>query len=107
MIKLTEKAKNKLFEIMKNDEKLDRGLRIAVKGGGCSGLSYSLEFQKEPATEDRIFEVDGIKIFLDLYSAMYLQETELDFSDGLNGSGFSFRNPNAKRTCGCGQSFST
>jgi iron-sulfur cluster assembly protein len=82
------------------------GLRVGVKGGGCSGLSYVLDFEKTPRDDDRILDFDGVAIYLDPKSAIYLKGTELDFSDGLNGKGFSFVNPNAQRTCGCGSSFS-
>jgi len=79
------------------------GLRIRVKGGGCSGLSYGLDFDNEEKT---VFEDKGLKIFVDMKSFLYLAGTQLDFSDGLNGKGFHFVNPNAARTCGCGESFS-
>ena len=82
-------------------------LRVMVVGGGCSGMSYKLGFDDKPAADtDKIFEKDGVKIVCDPKSFLYLTGTELDFSDGLNGTGFVFNNPNAKRTCGCGSSFS-
>ena len=81
-------------------------LRVSVKGGGCSGLSYNLDFDNEEKTGDQFFEDNGIKITLDMKSFLYLAGTELDFTDGLNGKGFNFNNPNASRTCGCGESFS-
>ncbi|MCC6721603.1 MAG: iron-sulfur cluster assembly accessory protein [Bacteroidia bacterium] len=80
-------------------------LRVSVKGGGCSGLSYNLDFDSELKQGDQVFENDGVKVICDLKSFLYLAGTQLDFSDGLNGKGFSFINPNASRTCGCGESF--
>ena len=81
-------------------------LRVGVVGGGCSGLSYQMDFDNELAPTDQQFEDNGIKIVTDLKSFLYLVNTELEFSDGLNGKGFHFANPNASRTCGCGESFS-
>lgn len=107
MITVTPKAVAEVKKIMQQERPGESsGLRVGVKGGGCSGLSYVLNFEKEPRPDDNVFELHGIKIFLDPKSALYLKGTELDFSDGLNGAGFSFRNPNAQRTCGCGSSFS-
>jgi len=80
-------------------------LRVGVVGGGCSGLSYKLDFDNEPKPMDQVFEDNGIKVVTDLKSFLYLVNTTLDFSDGLNGKGFFFSNPNASRTCGCGESF--
>ena len=80
-------------------------LRVGVVGGGCSGLSYKLDFDNEIKPMDQVFEDKGIKIVTDLKSFLYLVNTELDFSDGLNGKGFYFNNPNASRSCGCGDSF--
>ena len=84
----------------------DHGLRVAVRGGGCSGLEYSLDFSNESRPGDEVFELDGLTIYVDMASASYLQGTEIDYVKGLNESGFKFNNPNAKRTCGCGHSFS-
>lgn len=107
MITITPKAATEVKKIMAQGSSGETlGLRVAVKGGGCSGLSYYLNLEKEPRPDDNVFESNGITVFLDSKSALYLQGTELDFSDGLNGTGFSFRNPNAQRTCGCGNSFS-
>jgi iron-sulfur cluster assembly protein len=83
----------------------DGGLRVAVVGGGCSGLSYKLDFQKEPQPQDKVFEQDGVKIFIDPKSFLYLKGLTLDYSSGLNGTGFTFKNPNASKSCGCGTSF--
>ena len=80
-------------------------LRVSVKGGGCSGLSYNLDFDDELKQGDQVFENEGVKVICDLKSFLYLAGTQLDFSDGLNGKGFIFVNPNASRTCGCGESF--
>src|SRR6266478_2283574 len=83
------------------------GLRVGVKGGGCSGLSYNLTFESQSRTGDKVFERDGVKLFCDLKSYIYLNGTVLDFDSGLMGKGFVFMNPNAKKSCGCGSSFST
>lgn len=107
MVIITNKAKEKVLSLMQ-EANLDTSyfLRVSVKGGGCSGLSYNLDFDNEEKTGDQFFEDNGIKITLDMKSFLYLAGTELDFTDGLNGKGFSFNNPNATRTCGCGESFS-
>jgi iron-sulfur cluster assembly protein len=107
MITITDKAKSKITDLKQNAH-LDESffLRVAVAGGGCSGLSYKLDFDNEIRTGDQEFEDKGEKIVLDMKSFLYLAGTELDFSDGLNGKGFNFVNPNASRTCGCGESFS-
>lgn len=82
-------------------------LRVQVVGGGCSGMSYKLGFESTaPASNDKVFEQEGVQVVVDSKSFLFLQGTTLDFSDGLNGTGFVFNNPNAKRTCGCGSSFS-
>ena len=82
------------------------GLRVGVKGGGCSGLTYTLGFDTDAKEGDSVIEQNGIKLFVDGKSLFYLSGTELDFTDGLNGRGFVFNNPNAAKTCGCGESFS-
>lgn len=105
-IALTEKAKSEIKKIMESNKIPDTyGLRVGVKGGGCSGLSYSLGFDSEPRDGDKTLIKDGIKIFIDPKSLFYLSGTHLDFTDGLNGRGFVFNNPNASKTCGCGSSF--
>lgn len=107
MLNLTTKAAAEVKKIMEQEKPGEAlSLRVGVKGGGCSGLSYILDFEKEPRSDDNVFESNGVRVFLDSKSALYLRGTELDFSDGLNGAGFTFKNPNAQRTCGCGSSFS-
>lgn len=107
MITITDKAKSKIDQLME-EAQMDTTyfLRVSVKGGGCSGLSYNLDFDDEEKPGDQFFEDRGIRIALDMKSFLYLAGTELDFSDGLNGKGFNFNNPNASRSCGCGESFS-
>lgn len=105
-IKLTESALVQLKKI-KEDQNIteEHGLRVGVKGGGCSGFSYILGFDL-PKDNDQIFEIGGVKIFLEKAHALYLVGMEIDWIDGLNNRGFSFNNPNASDTCGCGTSFS-
>ena len=108
MIKVSETAKKKVIELM-NDEGYSYStdfVRVGVKSGGCSGLSYDLKFDKEREEEDKMFEDNGVKIIVDKKSLLYLIGTTLEYSGGLNGTGFVFNNPNANRTCGCGESFS-
>lgn len=107
MIQVTEKAKNKAIELMKEDgfDASKDFIRVGVKSGGCSGLSYELNFDREEKVNDKIFEDNEIKIIVDKKSFLYLVGTTLDYSGGLNGAGFVFKNPNANRTCGCGESF--
>ena len=106
MIKITEKAKNKLAGL-RAESNYDENyfVRVGVESGGCSGLSYKLDFDNVLKPEDKVFEDGGIKIAVDKKSFLYIVGMELDFSDGLNGKGFQFMNPNASRTCGCGESF--
>jgi iron-sulfur cluster assembly protein len=106
MISITDKAKSKIVELRTQEGKTDHHhIRVAVKGGGCSGLMYDLNFDDGTLPNDKIFEDKGVKIMVDKKSLLYLAGTILDFSDGLNGKGFQFINPNASRTCGCGESF--
>ena len=108
MIKVSETAKNKVVQLM-TEEGYDVTadfVRVGVKSGGCSGLSYDLKFDKEQQEEDKVFEDNGVKIIVDKKSFLYLIGTTLEYSGGLNGAGFVFNNPNANRTCGCGESFS-
>ena len=107
-IYVSEKAKKKVVQLMEDAGVTGDAsyfLRVGVVGGGCSGLSYKLDFDNEIKPMDQVFEDNGVKIVTDLKSFLYLVNTELDFSDGLNGKGFYFNNPNASRSCGCGESF--
>ncbi|MFC2139108.1 iron-sulfur cluster insertion protein ErpA [Bacteroidota bacterium] len=106
-IKILPKAVEQAKKLMQENDLPDTyALRISVKGGGCSGFTYHLGFDEESKTGDTVIEQDGLKILIDGKSLFYLMGCELDFSYGLNGKGFEFRNPNAKKTCGCGESFS-
>ena len=106
MISVTDKAKDRITEL-KQEEGYSpaSNIRVSVKGGGCSGLMYDLSFDEAIEDADQVFEDKGVKILVDKKSLLYLLGTTLDFSDGLNGKGFQFINPNASRTCGCGESF--
>ncbi len=108
MIKVSETAKKKVIELMKDDgfNPTTDYVRVGVKSGGCSGLSYDLKFDKDSVEDDKVFEDNGVKIIVDKKSFLYLIGTTLEYSGGLNGTGFVFNNPNANRTCGCGESFS-
>ena len=107
MISVTDKAKEEIVTLLSKEGKsIDNTIRVSVKGGGCSGLMYDLSFDPEIQDADEVFEDKGVKILVDKKSLLYLLGTTLDFSDGLNGKGFQFVNPNASRTCGCGESFS-
>ncbi len=106
-ITITEKAIKEIKRIKdENNISAEFGLRIGVKGGGCSGLTYTLGFDPETRDGDTIIQQEEIKLFIDGKSLFYLSGTQLDFSDGLNGKGFIFNNPNATKSCGCGESFS-
>lgn len=106
MLFVSDTAKERIEEIKRNGEiPEDNFVRVSVTSGGCSGLSYSMEFDNQPRENDQIFEDKGVKIVTDLKSFLYLFNTVLEFSSGLDGKGFYFNNPNATRTCGCGESF--
>ena len=108
MIKVSESASKKIINKME-EEGFDAAtdyVRVGVKSGGCSGLSYELKFDKELGENDKVFEDSNVKIAIEKKSFLYLAGTILEFSGGLNGKGFVFNNPNAQRTCGCGESFS-
>lgn len=107
MITVSDSAKAHAIELMQQDNKPgDTFIRVGVDSGGCSGLSYKLEFDNVMRDGDQVFEDKGIKIVVDRKSFLYLAGTVLDYTGGLNGKGFVFNNPNASRTCGCGESFS-
>ena len=105
MVTVSETAARKLSSLIEESGFKTPFVRVAVKGGGCSGLSYDLSFDTEQHSSDTLAEDKGVQILIDMKSLLYLYGTELDFSDGLNGKGFQFINPNASRTCGCGESF--
>ena len=106
-VEITEKAAEKIKYFADRDGITDNvGLRVAVKGGGCSGLTYDLSITDQELESDKIVEQYGVKVMVDKRSYIFLVGTVLDFSDGLNGKGFTFENPNAKKACGCGTSFS-
>ena len=107
MIGITERAAKEIKRIL-TDQKLPdgTGLRVGVKGGGCSGFSYTLGFDDHVGEVDQVTEVDGVRVICDPKSFLYLSGTEIDFEDNLMGRGFKFGNPNASKTCGCGESFS-
>lgn len=106
MIFVAQSAKEKITEIRTNGKIADDFfLRVSVVSGGCSGLSYKLDFDNESKPNDQVFEDNGVRVVTDLKSFLYLFNTTLEFSGGLNGKGFHFNNPNATRTCGCGESF--
>lgn len=108
MIKVTDTAKQKAAQLMSEDgfNPETDFIRVGVKSGGCSGLEYVLKFDNQKEENDQIFEDNGVKIIIDKKSILYLTGTVLEYSGGLNGKGFVFNNPNASRTCGCGESFS-
>lgn len=108
MIKVSDNAKQKVVNLM-TEEGFDANkdfVRVGVKSGGCSGLSYELKFDDNAADDDKVFEDNSVRIIVDKKSFLYLVGTTLEYSGGLNGKGFVFNNPNAQRTCGCGESFS-
>jgi iron-sulfur cluster assembly protein len=106
IIDITPKALEQMGKIIEKQQKgPDTGVRLGVVGGGCSGLSYKIDFD-QAKEKDNVLEVDGVKVLVDLKSAIYLKGVILDFEDGLQGKGFVFKNPNATNTCGCGESFS-
>jgi iron-sulfur cluster assembly protein len=108
MIKVSPNAQKKVTQLMQEEgfNPLQDFVRVGVKSGGCSGLSYDLSFDKAKSDEERLFEDNQVKIVVDKKSLLYLLGTTLEYSGGLNGKGFIFNNPNAERTCGCGESFS-
>ncbi len=105
MVIVSDSAKEKLLALMKEAGNVSEYVRVGVASGGCSGLSYNLDFDSKTLPNDKIFEHNGIKLLVDNKSYLYLVGTTLNYSGGLNGKGFVFENPNASRTCGCGESF--
>lgn len=106
MVQLTENAIGKVREILDTQDPKPAGLRIAVVGGGCSGFSYSMAFENSPNMLDKTYNFNGLKVFIDQASLLYLDGAEVDYVESLEGSGFKFSNPQVKSTCGCGSSFS-
>jgi iron-sulfur cluster assembly protein len=106
MITVSDTAKKQAIRLMEDEGKEGYFIRVGVQGGGCSGLMYQLTFDNEEKEGDKVFEDNGMRVVVDTKSYLYLLGTTLDFSGGLNGKGFIFINPNADRTCGCGESFS-
>jgi len=106
MIEVTEKAAEEVQRLLKMEGKENWGLRVGVVGGGCSGLSYTLAFDEKAGERDTVLDIEGIKVFVDAKSFLFLNGMKLDYSSDLLNGGFRFINPNAKRTCSCGSSFS-
>src|SRR3990172_10982429 len=105
MITVTERAAEKLRDVLTAEQKMNHGLRVYVTGGGCHGFQYGMAIEERPGDEDHTVEAHGVKLFVDPQSAPLLAGAEVDFVDGLQGAGFSIKNPKAKSTCGCGNSF--
>jgi len=105
-ISLTANAVTKVKEIMAQQNPVPAGLRVGVVGGGCSGFSYSMQFDNGAGMMDKVFDMDGLKVYVDATSVMYLNGCVVDYVESLEGAGFKFENPNVKSTCGCGSSFS-
>jgi iron-sulfur cluster assembly protein len=105
MITITPKAVDKVKELLAAEKKDGYGLRVTVMGGGCSGHKYGLSFEESQGLEDRIWEFDGLKVYIDAASGEFLEGASVDYVDGLNGSGFKIENPNATKSCRCGDSF--
>lgn len=106
MVVVTDAAAEKIKALIDKDSHVQGGLRMGVMGGGCSGFQYKLEFSEVSGDMDHVFETKGVKIFIDMKSSLYLNGVTLDYHDGLMGAGFKIENPNARTTCGCGESFS-
>ncbi len=105
MITMTPSAAQRIREVLEREGKSECSVRLGVAGGGCSGMSYKMEFDNKEKPGDEVFELDGIRVLVDLKSYLYLNGTELDYEVGLLAGGFKFRNPNIKRSCACGESF--
>jgi len=106
MIQITPRAAAQILKMMNDQGLSGSALRLGVKPSGCSGLEYVMDFEKQPQSSDQVHDLSGLKVLMDDNSAAYLQDIQLDWGDGLLGSGFKFSNPNASKTCGCGKSFS-
>jgi len=106
MLQVTNQAVRKVKALLETENKQGYGLRVAVRGGGCAGFEYSLTWEKEPREQDAVLEFDGLNVYVDAMSGMYLDEVSIDYVDGLQGSGFKISNPKATGSCGCGHSFS-
>jgi iron-sulfur cluster assembly protein len=106
MLQLTDKAVEKVKELLAAENKSGYGLRVVVQGGGCSGFQYGLTWEKDEKPNDNVLEFDGLRVFVDAMSGLYLEEVKIDYVDTLQGSGFKIDNPKATGTCGCGSSFS-
>ena len=106
MVQLTEVAAGKVKEIMSQKNPAPAALRVAVVGGGCSGFSYHMAFDNQENPSDNVYEFEGVKLYVDQMSEMYLDGVQIDYIETLEGAGFKFNNPNVKSTCGCGSSFS-
>jgi len=107
MLQLTSKAVEKVKELLVAEDKDGFGLRVAVQGGGCSGFQYGLTWENEQKDNDQVHEFEGLRVFVDAASNLYLEQVTIDYVDGLDGSGFKIDNPLATGTCGCGSSFSS
>jgi iron-sulfur cluster assembly accessory protein len=105
MIELSQRAVEKVKEILETQDPKPSGLRISVVGGGCSGFSYSMAFENTPGMLDKTYQFDGLRVFVDQASMLYLDGAKVDYVETLEGSGFKFENPNVRSTCGCGSSF--
>jgi iron-sulfur cluster assembly protein len=106
MLRITDRAVDKVKALLHDENKDGYGLRVAVQGGGCSGFQYGLTWENEQKPNDDLLEFDGLKVYVDRLSAMYLEEVSIDYVDSLSGSGFKIDNPKSTGTCGCGSSFS-
>jgi iron-sulfur cluster assembly protein len=106
MIQMTDRAVDKVKEILEQQEPKPAGLRIAVVGGGCSGFNYSMAFEENPGMLDKTYQFNGLKVFIDQASLLYLDGASVDYVETLEAAGFKFENPNVRSTCGCGSSFS-
>ena len=106
MLQLTEKAVDKVKELLSSEQKAGYGLRVAIQGGGCSGFQYGLTFENEERPNDHVLDYNGLKVYVDAMSGMYLEGVKIDYIESLEGSGFKIDNPKATGSCGCGNSFS-